>query len=94
MADGSLLMVFRSLSTDELVFRKNKLLDSITTLSSQTVGGKSFTRDLRLAQNQLEAIVFVMNERSMPCQRERYMVTDFSEMGHAPPAGVTDELNY
>lgn len=93
MADGSLLLIFRSFSTDDLLNKKDELIGSMTTLSSQTVGSKSFTRDLTRLERQLEAIVFVLNERGMPKGYESILITDFSGTGSAPPAGTTENLS-
>ncbi len=93
MASGSLLLIYRSLDTGELLSRKQKLLDQMTTITSLSVGQKSFTRDVRHLQEQLEAITFVLKERSNgPRGYEGTMVTDFSGGTRGQPAGTTDQL--
>lgn len=94
MADGSLLLVYRSYDTGELIALRDKIKGSYSTMSSQTVGSKSYTRDLRLLQSQLEAITFVLNERTTPYQGT--ILADFSQGGvpRGQPAGVNDQLSY
>lgn len=97
MADGSWLLIYRSYSTDDLSTEHDNLIGQLTTLSSQTVGNKSFTRDLRELKNRLEAVVFVMNERGLPYGYIRNIVFDFSGIDggtRGQPAGVNDELSY
>lgn len=94
MADADALLVYRSLETADLLARKAKFLAlmSSSTYSSQTIGQKSFTRDLRFWRDQLAAIVFVLNERS----NNGYVgtiVTDFSQLGdRGRPAGTSENF--
>jgi hypothetical protein len=96
VADGSQLLIFRGYATDELLALQNKLkatLLSLGTFSGQTIGSKSYTRDLRFLQSQLESIQFVLNERSIPY--EGVVVTDFSEVEgplHGQSPGTIDVL--
>lgn len=96
MADGDLLLIYRSFSTKDLLTKKKKLIDQMTSITSMSVGSKSFTRDIRYLQDQLAAIVFVLNERSNGvCGYEGTIVTDFSggdTIGQ--PSGVEENLNY
>ena len=96
MADGGLLLIFRSMTTEQLLELKQTMIDQITGLGAYTamaVGGKSFTRDIRNLQAQLEALVFVLNERSM--KYEGTMITDFSGVPKTyHPPGTTEDLNY
>lgn len=66
--------------------------------SSQTIGGKSYTRDLRFLQSQLEAIQFVLNERNGAIgPYQGTVLTDFSQIEgpkKGQPAGTVDELSY
>jgi hypothetical protein len=97
MADGGLLLVFRGQSTEDLLALRDKLmasLSSLGTFSSQAIGGKSYTRDLRFLQSQLEAIQFVLNERTAPY--EGTVITDFSQIEgpkKGQPAGTIDVLS-
>lgn len=90
MADGDFLLIFRSLTTEDLQARKDSLLDQMTTLTSMTVGGKSLTRDLRHLKEQLTAITFVLKERG--CPYEGVMITDFSTPPATPPPGTIELL--
>lgn len=96
MADGNWLLVFRSYTTEELQTLRDKLkasLANLGTFTSQTVGSKSYTRDLRELSAQLSAVVFVLNERTTPY--EGTILTDFSQgMNRGQPAGTTDQLSY
>ena len=99
MADGCLLLIFRGYTTDQLLALQSKLQANLLaagTYSSQTIGAKSYTRDLRYLTDQLCAVQFVLNERTTPY--EGTVITDFSsiETGGArgQPAGVTDDLSY
>lgn len=100
MADGGLLLIFRGMTTEELLALREKLTEQFIALgpyASQTVGAKSFTKDSRALQSQLEAVQFVLNERGAagglgyaPCY-----VMDFGGGGYrGQPAGVTDQLSY
>lgn len=65
--------------------------------SSQTIGSKSYTRDLRFLQQQLEAIQFVLNERNGSLgPYQGTVLTDFSQgaIPQGQPAGVVDDLSY
>lgn len=99
MADGGLLLVFRGMTTDQLLDMQSTLIDQITTLGNYTsmgVGGKNWTRDLRYAWQQLEAIQFVLNERSggIPGYAGKGVI-DFSEGGSTGfPPGTEEPLNY
>jgi len=91
MADADLLLIYRSLDSADLQARKAKLLASITTYSSQTVGQKSFTKDLRHFRDQLAAITFVLNERGGDYVHT--IITDFSVSGQkGSVAGTIDNF--
>ncbi len=94
MADGSWLLVFRSFSNSDLSDKRDALIASMTTLTSQAVGSKSLTRDLRELKSQLEACVFVMNERGTPLGYVSEYIIDFSNVQPAPPAGTQDQLSF
>lgn len=98
MADGGLLLTFRAQTTEVLLSMQAKFLGQLTSLgayTSQTVGAKSYSRDLRELRSILEAIQFVLNERGMG-DYEGTILTDFSQGGipRGQPAGTTDELSY
>lgn len=96
MADGDLLLAFRAYETQELLDLRDKLKAKILaagTYTSQTVGGKSYTRDLREMRSQLAAVQFVLNERTTPY--EGTILTDFSSgINNGQPAGTYDQLSY
>jgi hypothetical protein len=93
MADGSWLLIFRSFDTGDLLDKRDALIASMTTLSSQAVGSKSFTRDLRELKDQLEAIIFVLNERGTLCGYPKSLVFDFSDTTRGQPSGTTELLS-
>lgn len=96
MADGGQLLIFRAFTTEELLVWREKLKAQFLAMgpyASQTVGAKSWTKDTRALNAQMEAIQFVLNERS--CPYEPFMITDFSQGGSAgQPAGTFDQLSY
>jgi hypothetical protein len=96
MADGGLLLIYRSMSTGDLQDLKDMLLNQMLSLkdyTSMTGGTKSFTRDLRQLTAQLEAVTFVLNERS-GSGYDATGVIDFKGTGSSPPAGTEEMLNY
>lgn len=100
MADGGLLLIFRGQTTEQLLALQEKLMEQFIALgpyASQSVGTKSFTKDSRALQGQLEAIQFVLNERgaSGAIGYDRYFIYDFSQsQPEGQPAGTTDQLSY
>jgi len=96
MADGDLLLIFRSYTTEELIALRDKLKGLLLaggSYSSQTVGGKSYTRDIREFRSQLAAVTFVLNERTTPY--EGTILTDFSQQDtKGQPAGTIDQLAF
>jgi hypothetical protein len=97
MADGGLLLIFRGMTTEELLEWKTKLTTQMLAMGpygGQTVGSKSWTKDTRGMQSQLEAIQFVLNERAYGGY-DHYYVVDFSRgANQGQPAGTTDQLSY
>ena len=63
MAVADFLLRFRSLSTAALQAKQTALEAQDTIFQSQGMGTKTMTRDLRLLQDQLNAIAFVLKER-------------------------------
>jgi hypothetical protein len=100
MADGGLLMIFRGMTTEQLLDLRDSLIEQWIALgpyAAQTVGTKSFTKDSRNLQAQLEALQFVLNERGAAggIGYSRYFIYDFSlSQPDGQPAGVTDQLSY
>lgn len=58
------LLQFRGLSGDDLLALQKELQEQRTIYSQQGQGGKSMSRDLRLLNDQLTAIQYVLNERA------------------------------
>jgi len=53
----------------------------MTTLSSQTAGSKSFTRDLTTLRDQMAAITYVLKEAGLPFNKNNGVGhTDFSRI--------------
>jgi hypothetical protein len=101
MADGGLLLIFRGMTTEELLALQAKLRAQFLALgpyASQTVGNKSFTKDSRALQSQMEAVQFVLNERGAAggLGYEHKVIVDFSDDGtqQGQPAGTYDQLSY
>lgn len=91
-------MTYRGYTTQDLLTLQQQMRAQFLAMgafSSQTIGGKSYTRDLRYLQSQLEAIQFVLNERTTPY--EGVVLTDFSQIEgpkKGQPYGTIDELSY
>jgi hypothetical protein len=85
MAYDSFLLGYRMESTEDLLAEKAALKAQQTIFSQQGMGTKSLTRDLRLLEDKLQAINFVLAERGyvvVPPTRDSAMtgVTDFSKI--------------
>ena len=73
--------IFRSYTTEELIAHRDSLKSQITIFSQQSIGSKSFTRDLKELRDQLSSAVFVLAERSRPAgQNLGVGITDFSQI--------------
>lgn len=103
MADGGLLMIFRGMTTEQLLELQEQFIEQWVALgpyASQTVGNKTFAKDSRGLQAQLEAIQYVLNERGAvgagaASGMGNYFVYDFSQgTSHGQPAGTNDQLSY
>jgi hypothetical protein len=97
MADGGYLLIFRGMTTDQLLDLQSTMYDQLTNLgnySSMSAGGKSWTRDMRALMAQLEALQFVLNERSLPYGYAGKGVIDFSGSQPGWPPGTQEDLNY
>lgn len=100
MADGGLLLTYRGYTTEDLLALQQQMQAQFLAMgafSSQTIGGKSYTRDIRFLQSQLEAIQFVLNERGAGGHGpyEGTIITDFSQVEgpkKGQPAGTIDVL--
>lgn len=57
------LLGYRQYSTDELTTERTTLRAARSTFISQSMGSKSFQRDLRLLEERLQAVNFVIRER-------------------------------
>jgi hypothetical protein len=63
MGYESHLLGYRQYSTDELAAERTTLMAARTTFVSQSMGSKSFQRDLRLLEERLQAVNFVIRSR-------------------------------
>jgi hypothetical protein len=80
MAMNDHLMRFREKSTEWLKEREAQLESQETIFSAQAMGNTSMQRDLRLLQDQLNAITLVLKERSSGKENQSRGVVDFSEI--------------
>lgn len=85
MAMSDYLLRFRQLTTQELQDKRTALEARDNEFSAQSMGTKSFQRDLRMLQDQLNAIAFVLRERNglviiKPPINYGVGVTDFSDV--------------
>ena len=79
MAMNDHTMRFRTKSTEWLRAREAELEAQETIFSSQAMGNTSMQRDLRLLQDQLNAIAYVLKERST-VGNVGVGITDFSNI--------------
>lgn len=92
MALSDYLVRFRSLSTEALLEKQVSLEAQDTIYQSQSLGTRSFARDLRMMNEQLNAIAYVLRERSPVTQptgepSEFVGTTDFSASSRAGAYG-------
>jgi len=66
MAYADHLLSYRSESSEDLLTEKAALKAQRTIYSAQGMGTKSMQRDLRLLEERLQAINFVLKERNPP----------------------------
>lgn len=83
MAYSDHLLRFRQKSTEELQALQTQLEAQETIFTQQGMGTKTMTRDLRLLQDKLNAIAFVLRERGSTVIIKAQLnpnigVTDFS----------------
>lgn len=79
MANADWIMIFRSFTTEELAAKRTELISQMSVFASQSIGSKSFSKDLRELRDQLASLTFVQKERSLPTGTNPSIgVTDFS----------------
>ena len=81
MASTEWLEIFRSYTPTELAAQVTDLKKQISVFTSQTVGQKSYTKDLTELRGQLSAAIRVQNERAHPKDNPGFGITDFSGIG-------------
>jgi len=75
---------YRQYSTDELTTERTTLRAARSTFISQSMGTKSFQRDLRLLEERLQSVNYVLRERG-------YVIPDNDEgRPRNPMIGTTD----
>lgn len=82
MAAPEWMEIFRSWSTPQLQAQIDTLNKQISVFSTQQVGSKSFTKDLRELRDQLSSAVRTLNERSLPPGNDRVGITDFRNINN------------
>lgn len=85
MAMTEHLLSYRNESTDDLLAEKQALKNQRTIYQAQGMGTKSMQRDLRLLEERLQAVNYVLKERSpgpiIPAVCNRGVgTTDFSQI--------------
>jgi hypothetical protein len=78
MASLEWMEIYRTYSPAELDAEIIALKGQATLYTSQTMGEKSYAKDLVMVQNRLQAAVRVRNERSSRYTNPSYGVPDFS----------------
>lgn len=79
MANPEWAAIFRNFTPDELAAQITELKKQISVYSAQSVGNKSYTKDLAELRGQLSAAYLVQQERSNR-RDPGYGVTDFSRI--------------
>jgi len=95
MAYDSFLLRYRQKDNAWLLAKQAELEAQETIFSQQSMGNTSMTRDLRLLQDQLTAIAYVLRERggvviTKPACNPGIGVTDFSNVDR-PGSGAVDD---
>ena len=80
MASPEWLEIYATYSDAELVAEVAALKRQNSIFSSQTVGSKSFTRDLQELKNKLSSAIRVQTERGQSANNKNWSVTDFSRI--------------
>jgi hypothetical protein len=80
MAMNDHLLRFRMKSTEWLLQKEAELEAQETIFASQAMGDTSMQRDLRLLQDKLNAIAYVLKERQSPKSNQFVGVVDFSNI--------------
>lgn len=85
MAANDMLLDYRSYSTDELTAERTALRAARTTFVSQSMGTKSFQKNLNLLEDRIRAVAYVLRERgslepTVPTVNVGVGQTDFSQI--------------
>lgn len=83
MASLEWMEIYRAYTPEEIETEITSLKNQATLYTSQTSGEKSYTKDLILVQNRLQAAIRVRNERTIGSRRPSVALADFSS-GYAP----------
>lgn len=92
MSNGSWNLIYRGYSSEDLLAERDNLRSQLSIFATQSVGSKSFTRDLRELRDRLEACQFVVNERGQLVKHSEVTV-DFSQLGMTGSLGPGDYLH-
>jgi hypothetical protein len=81
MASSEWMEIYRAYTPEEIETEITSLKNQATLYTQQTSGEKSYTKDLRLVQDRLQAAIRIRNERTIGARRPSVAVTDFSNFG-------------
>jgi hypothetical protein len=80
MASQEWIEIYRSYTSDELDTAISDLKQQETLFTQQSVGSKSFSKDLRELRDKLHAAERVRNERSQSAANQGFGIPDFSNV--------------
>ncbi len=81
MASSEWMEIYRAYTPEEIENEITNLKREATLYTQQTSGEKSYTKELRLVQDRLQAAIRVRNERTIGARRPSVAMPDFSNFG-------------
>lgn len=81
MASSEWMEIYRAYTPEEIETEITTLKNQATLYTQQTSGEKSYTKDLIMVQNRLQAAIRIRNERTIGARRPAVAFPDFSNFG-------------
>jgi|APCry1669189000_1035189.scaffolds.fasta_scaffold46409_2 hypothetical protein len=78
MASSEWMEIYRSYTPEEIENEITGLKKEATLYTQQTSGEKSYTKELRLVQDRLQAAIRIRNERTLGARRPSVAFPNFS----------------
>lgn len=79
MASSEWMEIYRAYTPAEIENEITNLKREATLYTQQTSGEKSYTKELRLVQDRLQAAIRVRNEHTIGARRPSVAIPDFSQ---------------